>query len=70
MTPAQVQSSIQNSLHNTSGLSASDVNINVTDDTVQLSGSVPSAQDRATVLRIAKENAGGRNVDDSQLAVK
>jgi len=70
LSPAQTQSRILSSLSSASGLSASDVVVNVTTDTVQLVGSVPSDQDKATVVRIAKENAGGRNVDDSQLAVK
>jgi lipid-binding SYLF domain-containing protein len=70
MSPAQTQTNIQHSLQNTDGLSANDVSVNVTDQAVQLTGSVPSEKDKATVERIARENSGGRDIDDSQLNVK
>jgi hypothetical protein len=31
---------------------------------------VPTDKDRATIGRLAQENAGGRKVDDSNLVVK
>jgi lipid-binding SYLF domain-containing protein len=69
-SPAQVQAKIQDQLRNAQNLSAQDVNVNVTSDTVSVSGSVPSQQDKATIDRIAEENAGSRKLDDSNLAIK
>jgi len=37
---------------------------------VSLSGSVPTDKDKATIRRIAQENAGGRTIDDNNLVVK
>jgi lipid-binding SYLF domain-containing protein len=69
-SPAQVQAKIEDQLQSTQNLSAQDVNVNVTSETVSVSGSVPSQQDKATIDRIAEENAGGRKLDDSNLAIK
>ena len=69
-TPEQVQSNVQNALRNTQGLSSQDVKVGVSGNSVILSGSVPTQQDKATSLRIAEENSGGRTVQDDKLSVK
>ncbi|MGA3213527.1 MAG: YSC84-related protein [Terriglobales bacterium] len=66
----QVKSNIENALQNTKGLSSSKVTVSVTDETVALTGSVPSERDKAAIDRIAMDNASGRQVDDSGLSVK
>jgi lipid-binding SYLF domain-containing protein/osmotically-inducible protein OsmY len=68
--PDQVKSTIQNALRNTPNLDANDVKIDVTSDSVVLSGSVPNDTAKGTVKRIAKENGGGRKVVDDNLLVK
>ncbi len=69
-SPDQVKSAIQDAFRNTANLDASNVGIDVTDDAVVLSGSVPSTDAKKTVERIARENAGGRKVIADNLAVK
>ena len=49
--------------------SLSNVNVNVTENTVELTGSVENGQDRQNVLGIAQSYAGGRRVVD-RLTVK
>ncbi len=66
----QVKSNIQNALRNTPNLDASNVSIDVTNDSVILSGSVPDNTARGTVKRIAQDNADGRKVVDDNLTVK
>lgn len=70
ITPADVKSSIEKALRDTPGLSSGGVIINVTQTSVELTGSVPSAADKQNVRRIAEQNAGGRKVDDTWLVVK
>jgi SH3 domain-containing YSC84-like protein 1 len=67
---AQVQSQIIEKLKAEPGITVSDVNVVVTDDAVQVSGSVPSANDKAAVHRIAQTYAGSRRVNDDNLTVK
>jgi osmotically-inducible protein OsmY len=67
---ADVKSKIEDALRNEPNLSSSNVQINVTENTVELSGSVPTASDKATVRRIVEANAGGRRVVDDKLIVK
>jgi osmotically-inducible protein OsmY len=70
MSTDQVKSKIQSALQNTPNLSANNVNVDVTADSVVLSGSVPNDTARGTVERIARENAGGRKVVSDNLNVK
>jgi hypothetical protein len=42
----------------------------VAQDSIQLTGTVPSQNDKQTVHQIAEQNANGRKVDDSGLTVK
>jgi SH3 domain-containing YSC84-like protein 1 len=65
-----VKDKIQAVLRNEPGLSTSNVVVNVTNDTIELSGSVPTQTEKATVRRLAMQNAGNRKVDDSKLLVK
>jgi SH3 domain-containing YSC84-like protein 1 len=67
---ADVQRNIQKALRDSPGLSAADVVVNVTDQSVELSGAVPTDGDKETIHRIAQQNAGSRQVIDSALQVK
>jgi osmotically-inducible protein OsmY len=61
---AQLQSQIQQALQNESTLSNASINVNVTEDTIEISGSVPTGKDRQTAKRIAQSFAGNRRVVD------
>lgn len=67
---SQVQANIQSALKNESGVSAQNVAVKVAGDTVSLSGTVPTDDDKAAIRRIAQAKAGGRTVDDSNVTVK
>jgi osmotically-inducible protein OsmY len=60
----QLQSQIETALRNEPTLSNSNVNVNVTADTIELSGSVLTGKDRQTAKRIAQSFAGNRKVVD------
>ncbi len=68
-SPDNVRQNIETALRNTPNIDLTNVNVTVTEDKVILSGTVPNAQSRATVLRITQEHAGTRRVED-QLNVK
>lgn len=70
MSPADVKSNIEKALRDTPGVSAGDVMVNVTSDAVELSGSVPTENDKAAIRRIALQNSGGTKVVDKDLVVK
>jgi len=61
----QLQSQIETALRNEPTLSNSSINVNVTADKIELSGSVPSGKDRQTAKRIAQSFAGNRKVVDN-----
>ena len=67
---ADVQAQIAAKLSTEPGLTASNVVVNVTDDAVQLSGSVPTQNDKDTVRKIAASYAGTRRIVDDNLVVK
>ncbi len=67
---SSVQTNIQKTLSSTPGVNTSSVNVNVSDKSVDLSGTVPSEEDRQTVIKVAEENADGRTVNDKNLKVK
>jgi lipid-binding SYLF domain-containing protein len=69
-TAAQIQAQILEKLKAEPGISASDVNVNVSDDAIELSGSVPTQNDKAAARRIAESYAGSRHVVDDKLVVK
>ena len=54
----QVKNDIQTALRNEPTLSSSNVSVNVTDDSIELNGSAPSAKDRDEAKRIAQSFAG------------
>lgn len=62
---ADVQRNIQKALRDAPGLSAADVVVNVTEDSIELNGAVPSDTDRQTVRSLAQQNAGTRKVVDN-----
>ena len=66
MSPAstQLQAQIQQAFQNESTLANANITTNVTDDTIELSGAVPTAKDRLTAKRIAQSFAGNRKVVD------
>lgn len=70
LTPADVKASIEKALRDAAGISTGGVIVNVTENAVELTGSVPTAADKEAVHRIAEQNAGGRKIEDSWLVVK
>lgn len=61
----QVRSDIQTAFRNEPTLTSSNVSVNVSDDSVELNGSAPSAKDRDEAKRIAQSFAGNRRVVDN-----
>lgn len=59
-----VKSQIESKLRAEPTFDGSGVRVTVTDDEVELAGSVPTNSDRDTAVRIAQENAAGRRVSD------
>jgi osmotically-inducible protein OsmY len=60
-----VQSQIQAALKNEPTLSNANITVSVTDDAVELSGTVASADEKRAAKKIAKSFAGNRKVKDS-----
>ena len=60
-----MKNDIQTALRNEPTLSSSNVSVNVTDDSIELNGSAPSAKDRDEAKRIAQSFAGNRRVVDN-----
>jgi hypothetical protein len=60
----QLQSQIQGAIQNEPTLSGSNVNVNVTDTNIELSGTVPTGKEKQTAKRIAQSYAGNRKVVD------
>jgi hypothetical protein len=61
----QIKNDIQTAFRNEPTLTSSNVAVNVTDDSIELSGSAPSAKDRDEAKRIAQSFAGNRKVVDN-----
>lgn len=61
---ATLQTQIQNALQNEPTLRNDNVNVNVTESTIELSGSVQSGKEKQTARRIASSFAGNRRVRD------
>jgi hypothetical protein len=61
----QVKNDIQTAFRNEPTLTSSNVSVNVTDDSIELNGSAPSAKDRDEAKRIAQSFAGNRRVVDN-----
>jgi SH3 domain-containing YSC84-like protein 1 len=68
-TSVAAKSAIEQKLRNEPGLQSKDIQVTLTGETVKLSGSVPTTDDRNKAVRIAKAYAGGREVQD-QLTIK
>jgi osmotically-inducible protein OsmY len=60
----QLKGQIETSLKNEPTLANANITANVTDDQVELSGSVPSGKEKRTARRIAQSYAGNRKVVD------
>jgi len=61
---ATLKGQIENALHNDSQVGSSNLNVNVTDTTIELSGNVPSGKERTAAYRIAQSFAFNRHVQD------
>ncbi len=61
---ASLRGQIQTSFQNDPTLANQNININVTRDTIELSGAVPSGKQKQTARRIADSYAAGRKVVD------
>jgi len=61
----QVKSDIQTAFRNEPTLTSTNISVNVTDDSIELNGSAPSAKDRDEAKRIAQSFAGNRRVVDN-----
>jgi hypothetical protein len=60
--PTAVQSDIQKALQNDSTLANSNINVQVNDKDVELTGSVPNKEAKKAAERIAKDRAAGMDV--------
>jgi|SRR5579859_5902088 len=60
-----VQGQIQNALKNDPTLSNASITVSVTDDAVELNGTVASADEKRAAKKIAKTYAGSRKIKDS-----
>ncbi len=67
MSSQQLQAAFQRTFQRYPELS--NVKVNVADDKIELSGTVPSQADKDKVRRTAEANADGRKVVDDQLKV-
>ena len=61
---ATLQNQIQNALQNEPTLRNDNLNVNVTDSTIELSGTVQTSKEKQTAQRIASSFAGNRRVRD------
>jgi osmotically-inducible protein OsmY len=64
MSSSDLKTQIDSAIHNEPTLANSNLIVNVTDDSIEISGLVPSSRDRETALRIARSYAGNRRVVD------
>ncbi len=62
---AWLQAKIENALRNEPALSNSHVAVNVTDDSINLSGTVGSSKDKTAAERIAQSFDGNRKLNDT-----
>lgn len=62
--PAAVQNDIQSALQNEPTLTGSNINVQVTDKNVELTGSVPSKDAKHKADQIAKQHSGGLDIKD------
>jgi len=60
----QLKGQIETSLKNEPTLANANVTVNVTDDQIELTGTVPTGKDKKTAKRIAQSYAGNRKVVD------
>jgi osmotically-inducible protein OsmY len=63
-TGADLQAQIQNALKNEPTLSNDNINVTVSDDAIDLSGTVASGKEKQAAKRIAQSYAGNRKVKD------
>jgi len=70
MSNDEVRGVLEKAMRNEPGLSTGNVNVSVTDDAVQLSGTVASNEEKDRLRRIAEAHAGNRKVVADNLTVK
>jgi hypothetical protein len=61
---ATLKGQIENALRNDAQVGSSNLNVNVTDNTIELSGNVPTGRERTAAYRIAQSFAFNRRVQD------
>src|SRR5262249_48538302 len=61
---ATLKGQIENALRNDAQVGSSNLNVNVTDTTIELTGNVPSGKERTAAYRIARSFAFNRRVQD------
>jgi len=61
---ATLQNQIQNALQNEPTLHNDNINVNITESTIELSGTVQTGKEKQTAQRIASSFAGNRRVRD------
>jgi hypothetical protein len=64
MSNDQLKSQIENALHNEPTLANANVAVSVTDSAIDLSGTVPTSNDKQTAERIAQSYSGNRQMSD------
>lgn len=64
---AALQGRIQEALRNEPALAPSHISVNVTDTAIEISGTVPSIQEKQTAERIAESFDGNRKFEDKLL---
>jgi osmotically-inducible protein OsmY len=64
LSSTEAKGAIEEKLKREPGLESKDIQVTLTADAVQLSGSVVTADDRDKALRIARSYAGDREVQD------
>ncbi|HLW52989.1 MAG TPA: BON domain-containing protein [Candidatus Angelobacter sp.] len=60
--PAAVQTGIQSALQQEPSLAGSNINVQVNDKDIELTGSVPNKDAKKTAERIAKDHSGGMDI--------
>lgn len=64
VTTGDLQAQIQNALKNEPTLANDNINVSVTDNEIELSGTVPNGKAKLTAKRIAQSYAGNRKVKE------
>ena len=69
MSNDQLKAQIENALRNEPTLSNANVAVSVTDSNIDLSGTVPTSNDKQTAERIAQSYSGNRQMSESRSTI-